>query len=93
VFKKGEIVVKVLVGGGCKTAAFYRVESVKGGVVRLEGVEHLTYSDDNGREIDPAIPGFYSELIHLDGGEDKKINLHPEEKSAKPTKKKVAKKR
>ncbi len=74
-FKKNEFVVKVIVGGGTKTATVQKVGSVKKGVATLVGAESLAYDANTGREIDPAIPGFYSELIALDGDEDKRLKL------------------
>lgn len=64
-FKKGQQVVKVIIGGGVKTSSIQRVASVKKGVVRLEG-SCLDYRDKDGQEIDPVIPGFTSELIYLE---------------------------
>jgi len=66
--EKDDFVVKVLVGGGCKTATVQRVESIENGRIKLVD-SSLEYSLYSGREIDPAIPGFYGELIAFDGGE------------------------
>jgi hypothetical protein len=64
-FEKGQSVVKVIIGGGVKTATVQKVESVVGGTVRLVD-SSLEYSDKTGREIDSVIPGFTSELIYLE---------------------------
>ena len=66
-FKKGDIVIKVIVGGGFKTASIQRVLKVSKRAVTLVNNESLSWSAENGREIDPAISGFYSEIIPLDG--------------------------
>lgn len=72
-FKRGDIVIKVIVGGGCKTASIQRVKGVSKGVVTLVGAETLSWRNSDGMEIDPAIRGFYSEIIPLDGDEEDKI--------------------
>jgi hypothetical protein len=64
-FEKGQTVVKVITGGGVKTATLQIVSSVRKGVVRLE--DGTIEYDGQGREIDPVIPGFSSELIYLEG--------------------------
>jgi hypothetical protein len=63
-FEKGQAVVKVITGGGVKTATIQKVDFVRQGVVRLvdSGLDY----DERGREIDPVIPGFSSELIYLE---------------------------
>jgi len=66
--EKGDFVVKVIVGGGFKTATVQRVESIKDKVIRLVD-SSLEYDVYSGREIDPAITGFHGELIAFDGGE------------------------
>lgn len=71
--KKNELVVKVIRIMGTETATLARVESVKKGVVKLVGVESLTYRADDGSEINPVIPGCSSHLIPLDGGEQEAI--------------------
>ncbi len=71
--KKKQLVVKVISIMGISTATLARVESVKKGVVKIKGAESLSYRDDDGREIDPAIPGCTSYLIELDGGEQDAI--------------------
>lgn len=65
-FKKKQKVVKVISGASTKTASLCEVESVKKGVVKLTTDEHLRYDDATGREIDPVIPGFNSEIITLE---------------------------
>jgi hypothetical protein len=64
--KKGDQIVKVLTIMGLETAVLKVVESVKRGVVRCEGDEHLKYDADTGREIDPVIPGCSSRLVPLE---------------------------
>ena len=61
-FKEKDKVALVLNGGGMRTATIKEVESVKNGVVKLVDSE-LRYDDVSGREIDPAIPGWYAEII------------------------------
>ena len=64
--KKGTKVVRIISGAGVRTASVGVVESVKKGVVRLVGDSSLAYRLDTGQEIDPAIPGFYSEIIVME---------------------------
>jgi hypothetical protein len=64
-FKKQQEVVKVIIGGGVKTATIQRVKSVKNGVVRLVN-SSLEYDNLTGQEIDSVIPGFMSEIIYLE---------------------------
>jgi len=68
--KKGEFCVKILSGAGFKTATIQRVESVKKGVVKLEG-SGLSWDAETLYEVDPAIPGFNTYLVPFDGGEEK----------------------
>lgn len=65
-FKKGQKVVKVITGFGTKTASLDVVEKVSKGQVKLSRDEHLRYRNDDGREIDPVIAGFNSEIIPLE---------------------------
>jgi hypothetical protein len=66
-FKKGQEVVQVIVVAGFKSASIQTVQKVtKKGVV-LENRESLLYDASTGNEIDPAIPGVYSEIIRFDG--------------------------
>lgn len=74
-FEKDEVVIKVLVGGGFKTAVIAKVQKVAKGNVTLVGNESQSWYAKNGMEINPLIPGFYSELIHLDGDEEDHIRL------------------
>lgn len=74
VASKNEFVVKVIVGGGCKTATVQRVASTDDKVIKIVD-SHQEYDLFSGREIDPAIPGFYSEIIALDGGEAERWNF------------------
>lgn len=71
--KKGELVVKIISIMGTGTATLARIESVKKGVVKIKGAESLSYSAEDGREIDAAIPGCTSYLVELDGGEQASI--------------------
>jgi hypothetical protein len=64
-FKKNQKVVKVLIGGGVKTATVQQVASVKAGKVRLVN-SGLDYDAETGQEIDPVIPGFTSEIIVME---------------------------
>lgn len=70
--KKGELVVKVLSGAGFKTATIEEVESIKNGVVRIVD-SSLKWDDSYFSEIAPAVPGFSTKLIELDGGEEERI--------------------
>lgn len=63
-----DFVVKILVGGGFKTATVQQVESIEGNILKLVG-SSLEYDVYSGREMAPAIPGFYSEIIGFDGDE------------------------
>ena len=64
-FKKGDKVVKVLIGGGVETAVLATVASVKKDGVRL--IEsHQVYDSESFREIDPPISGFTTRLIVLE---------------------------
>lgn len=70
----GDVVIKVIEGGGFRTATFQKVESDDGKVVRLveSGIE---YTSVGHREIDPAIPGFRSYLVVFDDGEREKVMI------------------
>lgn len=65
-FKKNQQVVRVISVMGSKTAAVNTVASVAKGIVRLKGDDDLKYNDEDGREIDPVIPGCSSEIIELE---------------------------
>jgi len=70
-FKKGEIVIKVIDIMGTKTATIQKVEAVKQGKVSLIG-SSLQFNSV-GEEIDAVLPGCRSYLVHLDGGEDERL--------------------
>lgn len=70
--KKGELVVRVLSGAGFKTATIGEVESVKRGIIKIVD-SSLEWGEESCREINPAIPGFFSYLVTLDGGEEERI--------------------
>lgn len=72
--KKGDMVVKVIVGGGVKTCSIVQVSKVSKGVISLLD-DGIKYDTRTLREIDPAIFGFYSELIPFAGGEVDKWEL------------------
>lgn len=70
-FKKGDAVVKVLIGAGYKTCTVgWRVKAVtKDGVeiVHQDGAASiLRYDLRTGTEIDPPIPGFCAEIIPVE---------------------------
>jgi hypothetical protein len=65
-FKRRQKVVKILHGAGCRTASVTEIARAKQGRVQCETDEHLWYDSETGKEIDPAIPGFWSELIVLE---------------------------
>ena len=69
-FSPGEIVIKVIVGGGFKTATIQRVNKVTKKGVFLKNNESQSWDPGTGMEKSPAIPGFYSEIITLDGDEE-----------------------
>ena len=75
--KKGQFVVKVLRMMGTETATIERVESVKTGVVRLEG-SSLKFNTVTLLEVDQA-PGFsavaHCKLVWFDGGEEQRWRL------------------
>jgi hypothetical protein len=64
-FKKNQKVAKIIVGGGVKTATIQTIASVGRGGVRLVD-SGITYDSESGLEIDPPIPGFYSEIVALE---------------------------
>lgn len=66
--------IKVLSGAGLYTATIRKVESVRGGKVRLDGDTNIEYMTSSGREIAPVMPGFYSFLCHLEEGSEDLIN-------------------
>jgi hypothetical protein len=67
-FAKGQKVIKVIRGGGTATCSGpYVVKSVKAGKVGVEGSE-IAYSDRNGLEVDPALPGWCAEIVYWEGG-------------------------
>lgn len=80
--KKGELVVKVLSGAGFKTATIEEVESIKGGVIKIVD-SSLCWDANYLSEIDPAVPGFSTRLVELDGGEEERIRhgFGPKKKS------------
>jgi hypothetical protein len=49
-----------------EAASLCTVASVSKGVVRLEEDDHLRYDERNGREIEPVISGFDSEIVKLE---------------------------
>lgn len=71
--KRGEIVVKILQGGGFRTASFAKIKAVKKGIAYLgEGRKEddvNAYDSESGRSINNYIPGFSSSIVTLDDGE------------------------
>jgi hypothetical protein len=67
-FQKNQRVALVIFGYGTKTASLQTVESVTREGVRLVDRSAL-YDLRTGREIDPPIPGFASEIILFEGDE------------------------
>lgn len=70
-FKKGQRVVRVVIGAGTKTAAVCTVESVKTyrnrtRLVKLEQDEHLRYHEETGQQSEQTIPGWTSEIIPME---------------------------
>ena len=82
--RKGDLVAKVLHGAGFSTASIAEIESIKGGIIKVVD-SGLEWDEDSLREINPAIPGFSTTLIPLDGGEEERIRrgIGPKRK-AKP---------
>jgi hypothetical protein len=73
--KRGDKVVKVLEGGGVRTASFQRIASNEHGVIKLVDAESLDFRDDMlMNEINPAVPGFRSYLVAFDGGEEARVS-------------------
>lgn len=72
--QEGDMVVKVLSGAGMKTCVITTVTKVSKGVISVED-SSLTYDSRTLLEIDPALPGWYSELVPFDGGEVEKWGL------------------
>lgn len=64
-FEKNQRVVRIIAGYGTKTASIQRVEAVRREGVKLVDISAL-YDKITGREIDPPIPGFYSEIVVLE---------------------------
>lgn len=76
-FKKGDKLIRIIDVHGIMSATIETVEFVKKGVVCLED-SNLTYSNENGSEIDPGFPagsGIRSFLVMFDGGEVERWNL------------------
>ena len=67
-------VIKVIEGGGVRTASFQRVESDDGRVVRLVNHEHTKYHSRTHNEIEPAIPGFRSYLVLFDADQEERVS-------------------
>lgn len=65
----GDLVVRIIQGGGFRTASLHRIERVEYGIVHLVGVSS-EYSGRTLTELDPQIPGFVSYLAECDGGEE-----------------------
>lgn len=65
-FRRNQRVVCVLSGAGTETASLTSVQSVSKKRVLVED-SSLQYDPQTGREMNPAIPGFSSRLIALDG--------------------------
>lgn len=74
-FSKNQVVIKVLHIMGLKTAVIGKVTKVSKGVAYLKDCESLKWDAKTGLEIDPAIPGCYSEIIALDGDQENHIKL------------------
>lgn len=65
-FKKGQRVVKLLIGAGMETASIQEVEWVRKDKVKLVDDEAHEYSSDNGRVLIDYIPGFTSRIVILE---------------------------
>ena len=65
-FKKGQKVVKVISVLNRKTASLATIASVSKGRAMCEGDKSLVYNAHTGEEINPSIPGCFSELIALE---------------------------
>jgi len=71
--KKGNKIVKVLIGGGAETASIQKVEKVTDDTIYLEGCDGdykrdslYAYDLTTGRACNSFIPGFSSRLIYLE---------------------------
>lgn len=71
--KKGDSIVKVLYGGGVKTASIATIEKVTKDTIYLKGCDGdykrdsvYAYDLETGRSIENYIPGFFAELIVLE---------------------------
>lgn len=75
--KKNELVIKVIEGGGVRTAAIRRVMRVVKGVAYLGDAtkpdDVNAYDVKTGRAKVDYIPGFSSYLVQLDDGESVKV--------------------
>jgi hypothetical protein len=58
-------VIQILNGGGTRTASHAKVENVSKNVVKLFDSE-IRFHAHSGIEINPAISGFYMEIVPLE---------------------------
>lgn len=73
--KKGDSVVKILIGGGCETATIKEIEKIdkKTNTLYLEGCNKdynrqslYAFDTETGYACESLIPGFTSRLIYLE---------------------------
>lgn len=71
--KKGDTIVKILIGGGVETASIVEIEKVTSDTIYLEGCDGnykrdspYAYDLASGRLCESFIPGFTSRLIFLE---------------------------
>ena len=68
----GQKVIKVIEGGGSRTASFQRVARDDGAVITLVG-SSTEYDSVSRDEIDPPIPGFGSFLVMFDADQEERV--------------------
>lgn len=71
--EEGDKVIKVIEGGGFRTATFQIVDTVNSRAVTLRDSD-LVYDAHTLDEMEPPLPGFRSYLVALDGGQGELVD-------------------